>query len=86
MRHHARDQKGCEIIVGAVDFYRDGRTQRPEINFNKLNIFTLLAEIRGSRKVRKNRGKLLVHGLKKFFIIFGSMHLILQEFHRFNHA
>jgi hypothetical protein len=34
----------------------------------------------------KKKGKLLVHGLKKFLIIFGSMHFILQEFHRFNHT
>jgi hypothetical protein len=67
-------------------FYWDKPNQRPEVNFNKLKIFTFLAEISGSRKVRKNRGKLLVHGLKKFLVILGSMHLILQEFHRFNHA
>jgi hypothetical protein len=86
MRHRARDQKGCEMTVGPVGVYWNKPNQRPEVNFNKLNIFKLLAEISGSRKVRKNQGKLLAHGLQKFLIIFGSMHLILQEFHRFNHA
>ena len=56
-------------------------------NFNRLEYLCVFnKDKRYTQGSGKSRRESLVHGLKKFFVIFRSMHLILQELHRFDHA
>jgi hypothetical protein len=80
-------RKGVKYVSRPAGFYGQYTTtsdkQKPLID---LDIFAFLTKISVARKVAGNRGKLLVHGLKKFFVVLGSMHLILQELHRVDYA